>query len=526
MASVRSIDSALDITLDNNGRILRNIIHGADTVMSHILHFYHLAAADFVDASALGSPWNAGDGSDPAFGTLSGTTYGLLGIGQKNMSGNYIIGNYVKALNIRREAHSLGAIFSGRHPIQNAIVPGGVATLVNRSDVEKAKGILSGIRNFINQSYIPDVVTVATLTGQGGLPNYSVYWTVGAAPSKLLSYGEYPLGSAGNAPFTEVASTNMLLQRGVCAVLTLSNFNSASISEHVNYSFYEDSTDDLHPSLGVTIPLAGSALNTAIQCGPKYSWLKAPRYNDAPHEVGPLARVLASYLTFTNVGGGPQVSEINSATGPVNASGGAYDLVTLVDVAVGAVAGRLGGAIPTFGYGNLYSPLGRHAARALECKFIADAMGGSCSLEGNTSWLDALTFSTATQGANKDVAFGYTYVQIPKATKMGTGLAEAPRGALGHWITIQNKKIARYQCVVPSTWNACPRGIDNNDLGPAEAALIGVPVGTNANDAALNIARMLHPYDFCIACAVHIVNPEGKEIAKFTMDTDGSVKRL
>ncbi len=118
---------------------------------------------------------------------------------------------------------------------------------------------------------------------------------------------------------------------------------------------------------------------------------------------------------------------------------------------------------------------------------------------------------------------------------MGTGLAEAPRGALGHWITIQNKKVARYQCVVPSTWNNGPRGSDYNDLGVTESALYGLKV-CNAgnisnnealqNTAALNIARMLHPYDLCIACAVHVVSPEGKEIMKFTLDLDGKIRKI
>ncbi|NWF75265.1 MAG: nickel-dependent hydrogenase large subunit, partial [Nitrospirae bacterium] len=169
-------------------------------------------------------------------------------------------------------------------------------------------------------------------------------------------------------------------------------------------------------------------------------------------------------------------------------------------------------------------------------KFVADAMGGACSAEINgSSWLDALTFDTSTsQGNTNAVAYGYTYVQIPKATVYGTGLCEAPRGALGHWIKIQNKKIANYQCVVPSTWNNGPRGSSYSDLGVAESVLYGLKVcdgdptsnTTLQNEAALNIARMLHPYDFCTACAVHVVSPEGKELVKFTFDPDGKIMRI
>ncbi len=526
---MRSIDSALNITLNDNGRILRNIIHGADTIMSHILHFYHLSAMDFVDASALGSPWSSGT-TGPAFGTLCSAP-ALLSVTVLNMNNNYVALNYVNALNIRRDAHTLGAIFSGRHPIQNAIVPGGVATIVTASDVENAKQILNKIRNFINTAYIPDVITVATLTGQGGTPNYAPYWTVGTNPNRLLSYGEYPLAGA-NAPFVNITnSASMLIQRGVVSGLNITSFDPALITEEVTYSKYS-SPNGLHPSEGETEPDPDKP--------GAYSWLKAPRYNGQSHEVGPLARVLASYVSGCSTLGGtvsvPNVSDAGTATGPVW-FGSTYNIVQLVDKAVGAVASRLGGAIISFGYGNLYSPLGRHAARALECKFVADAMGGACSAELNgSSWLDALTFvSSTSEGGTNNVAYGYTYVQIPKATVYGTGLCEAPRGALGHWIKIQNKKIANYQCVVPSTWNNGPRGDGGpTDLGVTESVLYGLQVcaGDPANDvslqndAALNIARMIHPYDLCTACAVHVVSPEGKELVKFTFDPDGKIRRI
>lgn len=514
---MRSIDSALNITLTDNGRILRNIIHGADTVMSHILHFYHLAAVDFIDASALGSPWSSGT-FGPAFGTLSNAA--LLPVTARNILGNCIVLNYVEALNIRRDAHTLSAIFSGRHPIQNAIVPGGVASIVTASDVERAKTIINKIRNFINLSYIPDVVTAATVTTAPY--NFAAYWNVGTNPNRLLSYGEYPLDGA-NAPFVSITNpASMLLQRGTANGLSLGSFDPANITERVNYSYYS-SADNLHPSVGETTPNPSKT--------DAYSWLKAPRYNGQPYEVGPLARVLVSYLTRTGGTTTPTVSEAGSASASYLNLPANYDIANLVDAAVGVVNTYLGGW-GSIGYTNLYSPLGRHAARALECKFVADAIGGG--VNGGSSWLDSLTFTPATQGATQAVAYGYTYVPIPKATVMGTGLCEAPRGALGHWITIQSKKIGRYQCVVPSTWNNGPRGANSTDLGVSESVLIGLQACNGdptsdpglMNDAVLNIARMLHPYDFCTACAVHIVSPEGKELAKFSFDSDGKIRRI
>jgi len=525
MASVRSIDDALDITLNTNGRVIRNLIHGADTVMSHILHFYHLAAADFVNISPatgiLGSPWDDGQGSN-AFGTTSACQFvsltqvnSLVSTGRATYE---LVESYVAALNMRKEAHTMSAIFSGRHPMQNAIVPGGVTTLFTQCDIDDFRTRLNSIRTFINNYYIPDVVFVATRTDVAG-DNWTKYWTVGTNPGRLLSYGEYP---DNLTPFIDETDPNaMLISRGIVDYPTNTTaFSSSSIAEYVDYSFYS-SPSGLHPSIGVTTPDVDLVSNTSAT---QYSWLKAPRYGGVAAEVGPLARMLATY-TFLNT---KTVAETGSTPlgsyVPTLNLGASYDATKLIDATLSA-AGVI--ASTSLTAANLWSPLGRHAARALETKYVADAM---------YSWLNELTLNQAagttddtrtTYTANVATGSGYVYAKIPKATVHGQGLAEAPRGALGHWITIQGKKIANYQCVVPTTWNACPKG-NGAVRGPAESAMIGIPaaVGANTNDAIVNIARMLHPYDFCIACAVHVVNPEGKEITKFKMDLDGGIKPL
>lgn len=527
MASVRSIDSALGITLTNNGRIMRNLIHGADTVMSHILHFYHLAAADFVDISALGAPWS------PAFGTTTDAKLTSL-LTVNTLNGGItkeLVESYVMALQMRKEAHTMGAIFSGRHPIQNAIVPGGVATIFTQSDIDLFDSKLNTVRNFINSYYIPDVVFVATRTSP---QDWTAYWGVGADPGGLLSYGDYP---NSGVPFdsTYPDANDMLISRGTIASVsdtpTVVPFDTNAIAEYVDYSFYSN-PGPKHPSEGVTTPLSGSALSAALTSGPQYSWLKAPRYNGAAMEVGPLARMLVTAFapnttTVTEAGSNNLHTYIPNLP---NISAG-YDAATLVTAAITAINTDFGTSLTV---SNLWSPLGRHAARALECKYVADAMHGwLADLDlNNTVPADGAPYTTAVPAGAYTTSVatgsGYTYVAIPKATVSGEGLAEAPRGALGHWITIQSKKIASYQCVVPTTWNASPKAnlAAPGDHGPAEAALIGTTVGTEENSAILNIARMLHPYDFCIACAVHVVTPEGKDIAKFKMDLDGKVKRL
>lgn len=555
---MRCIDDALGLTLTTNGRILRNLIHGADTVMSHILHFYHLAAADYVDASALGSPWNAG-ASGPAFGTVSTSgSSPLIPITTVTLSGTAVIRNYVEALNIRRQAHTMSAIFSGRHPIQNAIVPGGVTTIFTQSDINDFRTNLKQIRNFIDKTYIPDVVTVATLTGKNSpyfeaaavnegltpVPNYAVYWTVGTNPGYALSYGEYP---TANTTFKSLTNSLLTIPRGIvkyngATVPTLGTFFTASIGEYVLYSKYNNAHNNLHPSAGETdTDITKTVAGLTEDGGKAYTWLKAPRINTSAdgksspraHEVGPLARMVAARLYGgtqpTVPDSGASYTTLLSALG-WTLNGTNYNATNLVSNALLSVATGLGpwaAGLPTGANlaTILFSPLGRHACRALEAKFVADAMYlwlDSLSLNNPTSATDTATLGIST----KLTGSGYTYVALSKATVQGTGLCEAPRGALGHWITIQNKKITRYQPVVPSTWNASPKASGTADRGAAESALNGIPVGTNTNDAVLNIARMLHPYDFCIACAVHVVGPEGKEIAKFTMEPDGKVTRL
>ena len=103
------------------------------------------------------------------------------------------------------------------------------------------------------------------------------------------------------------------------------------------------------------------------------------------------------------------------------------------------------------------------------------------------------------------------HTEIPKGEYRGVGFHEAPRGTLSHWIVIKDQKIKNYQAVVPSTWNASPRD-EKGVLGPYEASLVGNPVADS--EKPLEVLRTIHSFDPCIACAVHTIDPEGKEITK------------
>jgi Ni,Fe-hydrogenase I large subunit len=395
---------------------------------------------------------------------------------------------------------------------------------LSSSDIEEFSNLLDTVRNFINTAYVPDVVTVATLSS----PNYSQFWSAGTNPGNLLSYGDFPI-QTGTNPET------LLLQRGLtidARGATTVDFTThptaflANVREYVGYSYYDAGSaalgypnDGLHPSVGVTAPDVDLVGSTNQQ----YSWLKAPRYfyngTDNVCEVGPLARVYNT--VFGDTTNAPVVSEAkgtlttanitvtpltHTALGGTPLAGGTYTLAGMTLAVVGALP---------IGAADLVSVLGRHAARALECKYIADAMASTGAAQ---SWLTELN----TLGATSPT---YIYAKLPKKISLGAGWAEAPRGALGHWITIDKKRVASYQCVVPTTWNHGPRDTAGN-RGPAEQVLIGAAVGTDTDSQVLNTMRFLHPYDFCIACAVHLVRPDGSTIAKVKWDTDGKIQKL
>jgi hydrogenase large subunit len=140
----------------------------------------------------------------------------------------------------------------------------------------------------------------------------------------------------------------------------------------------------------------------------------------------------------------------------------------------------------------LLSALGRHAARALEAKLVADAMA---------DWVLQLK-------PGEPVYFDY---ELPDEAE-GMGLTEAARGALGHWIAVKDGRIANYQCVVPTTWNASPRD-DRDQPGPVEQALQGVKVRDEENP--FEVVRIVRSFDPCLACAVHLVTPKGRSLGEF-----------
>ncbi|MEW6570582.1 MAG: nickel-dependent hydrogenase large subunit [Nitrospirota bacterium] len=484
MASVRCVDNALGFTqvapgmpsvgsgatdIPVQGNLLRNIIEGADLVMSHILHFYHLAALDYINTAYAGcpisgqAPWWPKDNTADMVGSTPATT-GLA---------TTLILNYVTALDIRREAHRLAAYASGKQPCTPALIPGGVTKVVDGGLATNMSGVLSTIRNFIDNTYIPNVVTVAQAFS-GSLLVGSAAQGVGRGCKKYLAYGTFP--TASNTQFITGGFADCT--NAAVSAWTVSPLNPANIEEHIKYSYYDEGVlgayNMLNPSVGVTKPDRSKA--------GAYSWVKAPRYqtgagsaNTNVAEVGPLARIMVNYLAGVE----PWVSVVNQF-----------------------ITGALGLALET-GLANMPSVLGRHAARALECQGVADEM---------QNWIAALT-TTATTGET------YRHRNIPRTSSAGYGLTEAPRGALGHWIRIDGTKVTSYQCVVPTTWNGSPKDTYGQN-GPIEQAIMGTVVTDDATGRT-KIGRIVRSFDPCIACAVHIVSPDKKKVTKFEVVPPG-----
>ena len=420
-ASALCLDSAFGITdkIPDNGRIMRNLIFGANFLQSHILHFYHLAALDYVDAAKA-------TGKISPFVPRYEGDYRL-----PDELNNAAVGHYIQALDIRRKSHEMLAIFGGKMPHNIGIVAGGATEKPNEEKIANFLWRLNEIRDFIEKYYIPDVIAVAKA--------YPDYFAVGKGCGNLLAYGAFPQGTQKDGLFFKSGT--------VSTDLKLNEFFSKYITEDVKHSWYADEISGKNPAQGETVPEAEKKEG--------YSFLKSPRYQGRVYEVGPLARAVVNYVS-----GDEKIKKaVDSVLSMFNAK---------PDV--------------------LFSVLGRHAARALEARIIGNAMA---------EWILQLKPGEPT----------IADYEIPE-TGEGAGLSEAPRGSVGHWITIKDKKIANYQVIAPTAWNGSPAD-DKGQPGPIEQALIGAKVKDKDNP--FEIVRIIRAFDPCIACAVHLIDGQGNE---------------
>jgi hydrogenase large subunit len=402
-ASVLALDNAFGVTPPTNGRIIRNLILGANYVQSHILHFYHLAALDYVKGPETSPFIPRYDGPD---------VYRL----SKEVN-EVAVGQYLKALDMRMKAQEALAIFGGRMPHVQAVMVGGTSQKPSADMIVDYVWRMKEIQQFVHETYVPTVYLVAGA--------YKDLLSVGTGCKNLLSTGVFPLDNEDKTH---------LLKRGVFTDGKDHPLDPMLIREQVKHSWYDNSCTNKHPFDGCTIPEYPKA--TA------YSFIKSPRYNGKPHEVGPLAR-----MWITN----PPVSDAckKFLGKPASAEVRVRDL--------GPAA---------------FSVMGRHAVRAEECAVVVD----KC-----IEWALEL----------KPGAESFKFAPVPDAAK-GMGLNEAPRGSVSHWIVVKNKKIDNYQVVSPTLWNAGPR--DDKDVpGPMEQALLGTPVSDPQNP--INVVRVVRAFD-------------------------------
>jgi hydrogenase large subunit len=493
MASVRAVEDALKLPVPANAQYIRNLILIAHALHDHIVHFYQLSALDWVDileipkadpaaASKLAetiSPWTRNSRNELKAAqdkVKAVAASGQLGIFQNGYWGHpamrlspevnlLAFTHYVQALEYQRKALQVVGMLGSKTPhIQNLLV-GGVANAIDLDSqsaltmdkLETIRVLLDEVVTFINQVYLVDVCAVAAM--------YPEWFKIGSGVTNYLAVPDLPLDSNAGAydlPGGVIMRGDI---GGVQGFKTASDpIFRESVTEDVTHAYYEGDKP-LHPWKGETEPQF-----TGWDAEKKYSWVKSPRYNGQPMQVGPLAQVLVGYAQ-----GHPLTRKY-------------------ADLALGQVSAIAKvNATPAL----MHSTLGRHAARAIRA-----AMLGELAQKHWQLLVDNIAKGDLT--VRNEPVFPWGEIE-------GVGTHEAPRGTLSHWVVIKGGKIKNYQAVVPSTWNASPRD-ENGAHGPYEASLLHTPLARP--EEPLEVLRTVHSFDPCMACACHTFDPSGRQIAR------------
>jgi [NiFe] hydrogenase large subunit/hydrogenase large subunit len=497
VASCRAVEDALDIRIPPNANLIRNLIHGMQYVHDHVMHFYHLHALDWVDVVSATtadpaktaklaqgvSPWP--NNSETWFKSIQDRVKTFVAGGQLGIFTNgywghpgyklppeanlLAVAHYLEALDWQRDVVRVHTIFGGKNPHPNFLV-GGMACAINLSDtatinterLTTIKAMIDKARVFVEQVYWPDLMAIAGF--------YKDWAAIGGGVKNHLTVGEFPSADVRDTS-SYYFPPGIILNNDLSRVWP---YDQAKVKEFITSSWYEYPQGDaagLHPYEGET-----KAKYTGprppwkhLQGLDKYTWMKAPRYEGRPMQVGPLSRLLVAY-----------------------ASGHEETRALIKEVLDRLEVG------PT----ALFSTLGRTAARGVETVLLARRMSlWFGQLEARIASGDLATFS-------RDKWEPATW---PKQCQ-GYGHLDAPRGALGHWVQIKDEKISRYQCVVPSTWNCSPRDAQGQ-LGPYEASLVDNHPLVKPEQP-LEILRTIHSFDPCMSCGVHVLDATGTLVTK------------
>jgi len=499
LKSTMAVEDALGIKIPYNAELVRTLMNAALFMHDHVVHFYHLHGVDWVDiTSALKADEKKASElafkySDNPIGTgvnelkkvketIAKFAQNPQGLGPFANAywghGTYkftpeqnliALSHYLKALEIQRMAAQLLAIFGGKQPHPQSLVVGGVTCVMDILDPSRMGEYLTKykkIAEFINDAYLPDIKMAAemyknepSVTKPMGVKNFMAFKDFKVGRNEYLFESGYILDADLSKVF---------------------DINEDLITEEATHSWYADN-EALHPYDGKTNPkytgfVDGESVgpdgkmihSKNINPEGKYSWIKSPRYDGKPMEVGPLACLLVNYARGNKIVK-KSVDDFLKETGlPVSA---------------------------------LFTTLGRTAARALQSKIIAD---------------NAIkAFNNLIENLKVDQETCAPYVIDKDKEYKGRGIGDVPRGMLSHWIRIKNGVCENYQAVVPSTWNASPEDA-NGVKGPYEADLIGLKIEDLTQP--LEIIRIIHSYDPCIACAVHVMDTKGNKLSEYKVD--------
>ena len=491
--SVYAAEGAYGIQHPEGARLVRNLVEGSQFLHSHILWFYQLSALDYVnplhaleaDVATAYSLCETLGLAQTDFGAIKARLEKFAANGQYSwLSGGWFMegqapeayklpaevdliatAHYIEAIDMQATADEISAIIGGKMPHIQTSIPGGTAFVPTPDKIDDILFRTTKIKNWIANVMIPDAIAIA-----------SVYLddVVGIGNNKhgnFLAYGVFDRDT--HELKDRYFPAGIVRMKGGRPVLE--EFDGAKITEETTHAYYADDGAPRHPTVGVTEPpekFPGYYKDEAAQVvNDKYTWSKAPRYNGEPMEVGPLARVLVSFMS-----GVPEIVE-----------------------GVTAVCEGLGLPVEASTIVQLNSALGRLAARPIEAYAVATYMEQWCT--------EVVALLAKVESG--EITFNPWFTGRARDNGQGEGFWEAPRGALYHTETIAGNKITHYQEIVPTTWNISPRDADGV-MGTIEQGLIGTPI-TNI-EAPINALRIVHGYDPCVACAVHITEPEtGRE---------------
>jgi len=451
IASVRAVENAAGLTsyspdysteqtsIPANAVLARNVVLGSDWGYSHMVHLLALAGPDY-------------------------HLYGLIDA----LKPAYSISSYADLLRefivpAQQYMNQVITIWGGKTPHPRATVPGGNPVKPTADVIEQTRVKVAQARA-LTDMIIPVVWNYLT-------SNVAQLGAVGRGPGNYISMGAFP------DPTTSAGTGKMplLVPRGVSASGgPPTSFDPNKITESTSLSWYNQPSPQ--GVIGEQTPVPD------MSNSPAYTWTKAPRYDGKVCETGALARELISGIL-------PRLGQvihgvISEVPGlPYDPNGSAFDRIAAQAVELLALVGT---ANTTNNLQFLGEPLG------LSLSGVLDALGipQSGLIE---SWLDGMQVGEPS----------YTSAYKNPGSAEGLGLWEAPRGSLLHWIKIGNSKVANYQVLAPTTWNASPGG-------PLEGALVGTPVGqTGTNDDLRQAAYVVRSFDLCMACAIHAIDARG-----------------